>query len=325
MKIGTKLWCATALIATCQLGLVAVSGVRSASSTQFFETHQAAHEAKLDAAMQWQAQREAFAARLQALALAPAEAPQAKDLQAAIGASHRDIEALAARLDAATLSAQERAALQQAREHHAQLARLSERVVQLRTGGDATALDGLLGGEIAASAVRNHDIHQALLTAIASSAAQFKAEFKAQRQATIAMAGIAALLVLSLLAAGTWWLVRSIRDPLHRAISAARNIAQGDLATPVHSGRADEIGQMMQALAQMQQALRDTVTQVRLSTDSIATASAEIAQGNQDLSSRTEQAASSLQQTASSMEQIAGTVKHSADAARQANQLAAGA
>ena len=47
MKIGTKLWCATAIIATCQLGLVAVSGVRSASSTQFFETHQAAHEAKL--------------------------------------------------------------------------------------------------------------------------------------------------------------------------------------------------------------------------------------------------------------------------------------
>ncbi|WP_337878494.1 HAMP domain-containing protein, partial [Caldimonas sp.] len=286
MKIGTKLWCATALIAACQLSLVAISGLRSASSTQFFDTHQAAHEAKLDAAMQWQAQRQAYVERLQALALAPAEAPQARRLHEALDTSHREIEALIARLEAATQSAPERSALQQAREHQTQLAQLSERITQLRTQGDMAALTRLLDHDISASVRRNQDVHRDLLAALSASAAQFKAEFKAQRQATIALAASAAVLVLSLLAAGTWWLVRSIRDPLREAVAAARRIAQGDLATPVHGRRDDEIGEMMQALAQMQQALRDTVAQVRLSTDSISTASSEIAQGNQDLSHR---------------------------------------
>jgi methyl-accepting chemotaxis protein len=325
MKIGSKLWCATAVITICQLGLVAISGVRSASSTQFFDTHQTAHEAKLDAAMQWQAERVALTARTQGLALAPDDSAALRDVQAGIEAARRIIQDLAGRLDASDLSVDERTALKQAREHHTRLVALIERVGQLRSLGDRAALEALLSSEVAASSAAGQNAHQALLAAMAASAAGFKADFKSQRQATIAMAGITALLVLTMLVVGTRWLIHSIRDPLQRAIDSARRIAQGDLATPVHNGRDDEIGEMMQALAQMQAALRSTVAQVQQSTESISTASAEIASGNQDLSSRTEQAASSLQQTASSMEQLTGTVKQSADAARQANQLASSA
>jgi len=78
----------------------------------------------------------------------------------------------------------------------------------------------------------------------------------------------------------------------------------------------------------LQEALRHVETalaQVKTSADSIGTASSEIASGSHDLSLRTEQTASSLQQTASSMEQLTSTVGHSADSARQANQLATSA
>ena len=78
---------------------------------------------------------------------------------------------------------------------------------------------------------------------------------------------------------------------------------------------------LQQALLHVESAL----AQVRHSADSIGTASSEIAAGSQDLSTRTEQTASSLQQTASSMEQLTSTVSSSADAARQANQLASSA
>ncbi|MBT9458828.1 MAG: MCP four helix bundle domain-containing protein [Burkholderiaceae bacterium] len=67
------------------------------------------------------------------------------------------------------------------------------------------------------------------------------------------------------------------------------------------------------------------VGEVRRWVESVSTVSAEIATGNHDLSVRTERTASSLQEAASSMEELTGTVSHSADTARQANQLAASA
>ncbi len=68
--------------------------------------------------------------------------------------------------------------------------------------------------------------------------------------------------------------------------------------------------------------IEDSIAQVRHSADSISTAAREITSGNGDLSRRTETASASLQQTAGSMEQITGTVRGTADAARNASQLA---
>jgi methyl-accepting chemotaxis protein len=70
------------------------------------------------------------------------------------------------------------------------------------------------------------------------------------------------------------------------------------------------------------QRMQTVVVAVQQSAAQIEEASREIAQGNQQLSSRTEAAASSLEQTAASMEEINSTMQNSADAARQASQLA---
>ncbi len=144
-----------------------------------------------------------------------------------------------------------------------------------------------------------------------------------QRMLLLGIAGGA--LCLLLLGGVAWHTMRSILRPLEEVRNSLREMADGNLMAAVPASRGDELGSMINALADMQKALAGLVRQVRQSAESIEVASTEVAHGNADLSARTEQAASSLQQTASSMEQLTGTVSHSADSARQANQLASSA
>jgi methyl-accepting chemotaxis protein len=142
------------------------------------------------------------------------------------------------------------------------------------------------------------------------------------------MMGFGAALLASLLIVAplTWINMQSICRPIDDARRLADRIATGDLGvTQTDVEGRDEAAELMRSLMHMRQSLRTLVGQVRDSTGSIGNASAEIARGNDDLSLRTEQTASNLQETASSMGQLTDTVLHSADSARQANELATSA
>ena len=121
---------------------------------------------------------------------------------------------------------------------------------------------------------------------------------------------------------------RSVARPLHDAAALARRIAEGDLTGDTAGSvadtrpRADEIGQLQQALAAMQASLAGLVGRIRQTAGQLRMASGEVAAANLDLSQRTEQASSSLQQTASAIEQLSGNVGHTAEAARSASALA---
>ena len=131
--------------------------------------------------------------------------------------------------------------------------------------------------------------------------------------------------VLALLGLTAWLcmvVVRSITQPLQKAVITADHVAQGDLTWEVTVESQDEVGHLQEAMKHMREKLVGIVRQVRAGTDAIATASAQIEAGNLDLSGRTEQQASSLEETASSMEQLAATVKQNAEHALQANRMA---
>jgi methyl-accepting chemotaxis protein len=115
---------------------------------------------------------------------------------------------------------------------------------------------------------------------------------------------------------------RSVTQPLLQAVHATHAIAAGDLVTPVHSGRRDEVGQLLEALDAMRHRLADIVTTVRASSETVADATAEISQGNLDLSARTERQASALEETAASMEELDSTVRQNSDSAQAASKLA---
>jgi len=139
--------------------------------------------------------------------------------------------------------------------------------------------------------------------------------------ASIALAVTLALLILGVVT----WVMRSITRSLDDAVHVARQVADGDLATPINADRRDEMGRLLQALAAMQGSLRRVVGGVRASAIGVSRASADIARGNAQLAQRTEEQASSLEETASSIEELTGTVRLNAQNAQHANELAAGA
>jgi methyl-accepting chemotaxis protein len=145
-----------------------------------------------------------------------------------------------------------------------------------------------------------------------------------QRRATLA-AGVLVALSLTIGGLIAWQIVRGVKRSIDRAVGVAERIAQGDLTSDVSIATNDEIGRLMVAISSMQERLRELVGSIRGSARDIELASSEVASGNLDLSHRTEVAAGSLQETASSMDQLTGTVRLSADAAQQANELAASA
>lgn len=148
----------------------------------------------------------------------------------------------------------------------------------------------------------------------------------AERRSTAHWIGAGLAAALLLLAMGlAAALVRSVTQPLQRAVGLVDAIAGGDLTADAHDERKDELGHLLRSLSAMAARLRGVVGEVRSGVESVSSASSQIATGNQDLSARTEQTAANLQETAASMEELTATVTQSADTARQANQLAANA
>ncbi|MYN05745.1 methyl-accepting chemotaxis protein ['Massilia aquatica' Lu et al. 2020] len=158
-------------------------------------------------------------------------------------------------------------------------------------------------------------LHQAQITAGGQQAAS-SVDFS--RQVMLAIGGTALLVSLAL----AMWITASITRPLGHAVSIAKAVANGNLATDITVRSQDEMGQLLGALGEMNHSLVQTVSEVRQSTIRITASSTEIAEGNLHLSGRTELQASSLEETVRSIEQVTATVKQNADNAARANELA---
>jgi methyl-accepting chemotaxis protein len=102
-------------------------------------------------------------------------------------------------------------------------------------------------------------------------------------------------------------------------------LADGDLSRRVVGEYRATFGEMKRAVNHTLESLAGMVGEIQSVAESVDGAAGEIAQGNQDLSRRTESQAASLEETAASMQVLTSTVAQTADNARQANQLAAGA
>ena len=151
------------------------------------------------------------------------------------------------------------------------------------------------------------------------------AEKHGEERLMTALGTVGAIALLGLLAVA--WLglsaQRRILKPLDEASQAAQRIAQGDLGGTIPTAGRDEIGVLMQAMAEMQQALRGLIAEVRDGIDQVSTASGEIAGASQDLSMRTERQAAGLQQTTSALGQFGEGIQGNAQAASEADRLAA--
>lgn len=143
-------------------------------------------------------------------------------------------------------------------------------------------------------------------------------EFAYQRNLLISVIFI----VMGIAVLFAFFLMRSVRTSLSRALNVADRVASGDLSHSIEVQGSDETARLMQALQSMNLSLARMVGEVRSASDSIAAEVNQLAAGNRDLSQRTESQASAIEETASSLEELTASVRQNMDSARETQQIA---
>jgi aerotaxis receptor len=131
---------------------------------------------------------------------------------------------------------------------------------------------------------------------------------------------IAALAMLAVTGAAGLYLSRAIVAPLRRAVRFANAVAAGDLSAQASSRRADEIGDLLRALAQMSVNMRAAVSDVRAGSVRMEHATHSIAASTHELSERTQSQAGHVQSTSTSIEEMTAAVKQTADSTQLARE-----
>ena len=324
LKIATKLWMFIIAVIVCIAAVATVGLLRSASILAQGQATQGISAELVQITTEWNGLTETNAARNQAMLLSSGSSV-ADAFKEPIATTSAHISDLQKRMEALPLTDADKAQLEKISNLRKVMIALREKARDIKAGGNESEALEMMNTQFL-PAMNNYIAAQKELVQMQKDRVlAVQAQTAERRQANNLGIVVGLVVIVAMIFLGTWWLVRSIREPLEQANMLASRIAQGDLSSAVVTHREDEFGALLDSLGAMNQSLGRMVAEVRSSTDSIATASAEIAQGNNDLAQRTEQTSSNLQATASNMGAITGTVQHSADNARQASTLAASA
>ncbi len=109
-----------------------------------------------------------------------------------------------------------------------------------------------------------------------------------------------------------WLLTNSITQPIANALSAAEDIADGNLTRPIKVDGSDEAGRLLLAMSKMQEKLRDTLQRISGSATQLASAAEELnsvtdesARGLTRQNNEIEQAATAVNEMTSAVEEVA--------------------
>ena len=118
------------------------------------------------------------------------------------------------------------------------------------------------------------------------------------------------------------WIGLTISRGLHKALSAARSIAHGDLTNHIAVTGHDEITEVLSAIQDMATKLRSVVGDVISTAQNMASGSQELAANAGQLSRGATQQAASTEEASSSMEEMTANVKQNAENASQTETIA---
>jgi len=323
-KMAHKLWAAVLLIVAVLIAVIGLAGYRSSVTQQASDQAAQQMRSRTELAIEWMGLTDANAVRTLALALS-SEASVEASFKPAMAETSDRISRVQKALQALAVSAEDKAQMERVSAARQQVLTLRQQIAQLKDQGETVRALALAEQSFKPAIAAYLQSLQAFVELQKKAAADSQLQMAELRMATVKVAGVVVLLVVLGIAAGAFFLIRSMQSPLLAAQLMAERIAGGDLRVGETVQRHDEFGALLRTQQDMCRALNDMVAQVRHSADSIATASAEIAGGNQDLSARTEQTSSNLQQTAAAMEEFTSTIQNSASSAELARSTASGA
>lgn len=125
------------------------------------------------------------------------------------------------------------------------------------------------------------------------------------------------------------WITRSITRPLSRAVTAAENLAVGDLSGTFVIESKDEVGVLLSSMQTMQQNLRDVIGHIASSSNQLASAAEELnvvteesARALMLQNDEVQQAATAITEMSSAVDEVAGTALKTSEASSQSASLA---
>lgn len=148
---------------------------------------------------------------------------------------------------------------------------------------------------------------------------QLRAAWNRAKVITIIMTVLIIILGIS----GGIVFIRLTTKPIKTAMSAANNIANGDLTVTIDDNLGhDETGQLLSAIKHMVEKLRHVVADVKSASDNVASGSQELSASAEQMSQGATEQAAAAEEASSAMEQMASNIRQNADNAQQTEKIA---
>ncbi|MET0846380.1 MAG: methyl-accepting chemotaxis protein [Pseudomonas sp.] len=220
---------------------------------------------------------------------------------------------------------QERAAYDQYVQLLAQYRQLEERMKTLSRNNQVDELRAMLNSELLSN---SEAVNSALAKLLEINTQQIEVtDTRAGEQYATSLNLVITLLVIAsgLTLLFAWLLTNSITKPIANALSAAEEIAEGNLTRPIHVDGEDEAGRLLLAMSKMQDKLRDTLQQISGSATQLASAAEELnsvtdesARGLTQQNNEIEQAATAVNEMTSAVEEVARNAVSTSEASKNA-------
>ncbi|PHN79122.1 chemotaxis protein [Pseudomonas syringae] len=166
------------------------------------------------------------------------------------------------------------------------------------------------------------DLADFYVTRVDAEGKSAEAQYGKSRDIVIIFVVIAALCTIGL----ALWLTRSIVGPLQRAVTAAEQVANGDLTHTIEVDGEDEVTRLLRALATMQINLREAMRHIGSSATQLASAATELNSVTEDSyrglnqqNAEIDQAATAINEMTSAVEEVARNAVSTSDASNQSS------
>lgn len=136
------------------------------------------------------------------------------------------------------------------------------------------------------------------------------------------LAIVICLIVLALLIAIIYLVVRRLISPIRNLTRVTNEVAEGNLTMEIEAASSDEIGQLSNNFSKMVYNLRDLVVEVRAGTSKLSTSSQELAATTEEINAQSDNINANTQQIAAGMEETTATTEEIAASSQDLNNIA---
>jgi len=141
-----------------------------------------------------------------------------------------------------------------------------------------------------------------------------------RKSSLILILSILAVLIIGILL--SYYIGKSITDPIHESVKMAENLANGVFSKIVKIDRKDELGKLEEALNTIVESINRVVSNIKEIAKQVASAGNDLNKNSQQLAQGATEQASASEEIVSALEEMAATIRQSSESARETEKIA---